>query len=188
MTSVLVVRGRNIKNATGHNMRKLDYKKVKRMVNVVLNENLVVEPPVRVEEITRNYGLHIRQTDFVAKGFHQVAGFLDLEQKTIYLNQTDADSRKAFTIAKILGYWLLHQNEILANPDKYTVIQYKPLGRQANKDLIEREANFFASQLLIPDSMVENFFDQLQDLKKITRIFGVSEDVISYRLKEQYGF
>lgn len=164
-------------------MENFNYDNVSKKVEEVLKENFVIAPPVKIEDIASNYELIIVEADF-GKDAKNVAGFIDPEEKKIYVNKNDSDTRQAFTIAHELGHWLLHRDQLVKEPDKYAILYRIPLGK-INGDPIEKEANFFAANLLVPRDLLKKYRDY--DINTIARIFGVSSEVIGYRLKDEYG-
>ena len=150
----------------------------------VLAENLVTEPPVKVTEIARNYGLLVQEVDLGSFG-SRVAGFIDPKQKIIYVNKEDKPQRQAFTVAHELAHWLMHESTLHSHPDKYAVLYRMPLGAPT-EDLVEREANAFAAKLLVPKGMLEKYKDNA-DISTIASIFGVSDELIGYRLKHEFN-
>ena len=129
------------------------------------------------------------------------------DQVYIMINKNiDNIGRKHFTIAHELGHYFLqhqlHQNSIFCN-NKDILEQ----GHQSNP--IEREANYFASCLLMPEEKVRNTFLKIlenRSRKKIkdflivrndasygiwcgirdelTKRYGVSETALRYRLQQ----
>lgn len=148
----------------------------------VLRDNLVEEPPVKITEIARNYGLLVETADLGEYGA-DVAGFIDPASKIIYVNKKDSATRQAFTIAHELGHWLMHQDELEKEPNKYAVLYRKPLGT-VNGDPVEKQANTFAANLLVPKKMLEKYAKD-SDINTLADIFGVSTEVIGYRLKHE---
>lgn len=63
----------------------------------------------------------------------------------------------------------------------------KPLGR-SNLDPIEKEANCFAANLLVPKFMLEKYIPDYVSgkisIKELSLIFEVSADVMGYRLHD----
>lgn len=150
----------------------------------VLAENFVNDPPVKITDLIRNYGLTVEVVDLQQYG-QRVAGFIDPEKRVIYVNKNDSAARQAFTIAHELGHWLMHQSQLSTEPDKYAILYRKPLG-VANPDPIEKQANAFAACLLVPRDMLERYRKD-SSINELAAIFGVSTDVIGYRLKHESG-
>lgn len=160
-------------------MGDIDWKKVKQTAEEVLDENFITEPPVPVIELVKNYGYEVQEADLPS----DVAGFVDPDKHIIYINTTDSDTRKAFTIAHELGHIKMHSKELEKNPD-IGILYRRPLGE---KDSNEKEsaANYFAACLLVPEKMLKETlkrYGKLADNPKILGdLFGVSQEVIGYR-------
>ncbi|MFN7161079.1 MAG: ImmA/IrrE family metallo-endopeptidase [Candidatus Gracilibacteria bacterium] len=149
----------------------------------IIEDNYVCTPPIDIVEIAKNYGLSLVEIEFI--GEHaSVAGFIDPSSKTMYISKSDPDHRKAFTIAHELGHWILHQPELGDEPHKYAILYRKPLGASTT-DPLEKEANAFAANLLVPRKFLDTYKDL--DVASIAKIFGVSPEVIGYRLQIEYG-
>ncbi len=164
---------------------KPDYNKVLAITKKVLEENYVLTPPIDIVEIASNYGLTVHESSF--DEVNNVAGFIDPETRKIVVNESDSPNRKSFTIAHELGHWLMHQSLLESDPDTYAILYRIPLGG-ASEDYIEREANFFAANLLVPSEMLHDFYHKRgYDMATIAEIFRVSQEVIGYRIKNEYG-
>lgn len=150
----------------------------------VLSENLVTEPPVKVTDIARNYDLLVEEVDLGSFGA-RVAGFIEPKQKVIYVNKKDKPYRQAFTVAHELAHWLMHQDLLHSQTDKYAVLYRSPLGAPS-EDLVEKEANAFAARLLVPKDMLKKYKNKA-DISTIANIFGVSDELIGYRLKHEFN-
>jgi len=161
----------------------MDMSKALREATKVLEENYVIEPPVDVRAIAGNYGIDIKETVFPEK-FSRVLGFItpnkDRETATMVINENDSEESKLFTIAHELGHWLLHKEEILKDPDK-TVLLRTSLGDESKDDL-EKEADAFAAELLVPMTFMEKIGKD-ESVEEIAKRFGVSKEVIGYRKK-----
>lgn len=145
----------------------------------VLKENYVLEPPVDVYEIARNSGIRIVEMPF-PDDYENVSGFINIEdgEPIMYVNETEPENRRKFTVAHELGHWLLHEQQIRDDPQKAVLFRVA-LGK-ANKDPLEKEANAFAAELLVP----MEFFERINDRKsqqELANIFKVSAEVIGYR-------
>lgn len=158
-----------------------DHTKAQEVAEKVLSDNFIEEPPVDIREIAKNYGLEIVEVALPPKA-NDVAGYIDPETKTVYVNLNDSPARRNFTIAHELGHWILHQDKLEEQPEKYAVLYRIPLGI-ANKDPVESEANTFAANLLVPKEMLENY--KTLSNEELAKKFGVSSTVIGYRLKDQ---
>ncbi len=159
--------------------RKKLFDKAEKKADQVLKDNYVIEAPVKVQDIARSYGLLVEEVDLGDFGAN-VSGFLEPTRKVIYLNKKDSTVKKAFTIAHELAHWLMHSDDL----DQVTVYYRTPLGAPT-QDEKEKEANAFAARLLVPKRMLAEY--KVEEVSTIAKIFGVSEDLVGYRLKHEFG-
>jgi len=119
------------------------------------------KPPVPIEKIPEKFGLEVVEFPF----HNNVSGLLKKEQGVIGVNQGHHPVRKRFTIAHELGHFLL--------------------GHEMGKDELvddsfnmpypqEREANIFASLILMPTDWV----------KKSVKENGMNDSLIETLAKE----
>lgn len=136
--------------------------------------------PVDVLMIAENCGLSIVEADLNDIDDQEIAGFINATKRIIYVNRDDSENRKVFTIAHELGHWILHKKELENDPRKYAILYRKPIGA-TNNDPIEKQANCFAGNLLVPKKMLLKYKEY--DNKTLSLLFGVSVDVIGFRRK-----
>lgn len=136
------------------------------------------EPPVPVEDIANRMGLEIVEFPFHEK----ISGLLKKEEGIIGVNKGQHPVRRRFTIAHELGHFLLgHDIEKGVDDDIIDDTFDKPYPQ-------EREANLFASALLMPSDWVKKHFKAQGsglskiDLDKLSRAFGVSKQAMTIRL------
>ncbi|MDY6311323.1 MAG: ImmA/IrrE family metallo-endopeptidase [Cyanobacteriota bacterium] len=161
-------------------MENSHYQKVKDMVKKVIDENFIKEPPVNIRKLVLNYGLDLQ---FAVFGDNKICGFLDINEKKIWVNYNDNSKRQNFTIAHELGHWLLHREDIEKDPKSYKVLFRYPLGQTT--DIRETEANKFAANLLVPTEMLKVCKKAKFSEEKMSVLFHVSPTVISYRLQQE---
>jgi len=153
-----------------------DYRLVMSTVNRVLGENYVTEPPVKPLKIAEAYGIAVLFAEF---GDHKdVSGFFSWKKRTIFVNIEEAPNRQNFTIAHELGHYFLHQELFKEYPDEYQVLLRSPIG--AAKDVLEKEANAFAANLLVPRNMLVQYAN-IASAHELAKLFNVSSDVIGFR-------
>jgi Zn-dependent peptidase ImmA (M78 family) len=117
----------------------------------------IVEPPVDVERIAVGEGLRI-----IRKQLGEMDGFVEADVLTV--NAEHARTRQRFTIAHELGHLALHAD-----------------GTDENS---EREADQFASALLIPREMLRHAVADTRDLDVLRRRFNVSREALWIALKD----
>lgn len=160
-------------------MNKPDYKKASLEAKRVLDENYILGPPVLAYELAENCGLKVFVEVFEDSS---IAGMLDIDNKTIFVNKHDSITRQSFTIAHELGHWLLHVKQGTMNHKDF--LYRKPLG-SPDEDWMEKEANWFAANLLVPSDMLKLYDTYSQD--ETANIFKVSPSVIGYRRMANNG-
>lgn len=161
-------------------VRVANFPLAKSTAATVLIENSVSGPPVPINSLIETYDLKVSEVDFDAK-YDNVCGYIDLEARTIVINRSNAPTRKAFTLAHELGHWLLHPVEIAQDPSQ-TVVFRIPLDRP-DPDPLEKEANSFAANLLVPEDFLRRPEYAGMAVSEIAKCFGVSPQVIEYRHK-----
>lgn len=160
---------------------KPNYKKCEQLAEQLLEKYHITEPIVNIFDIAKNEGLDLHFV-YMPEKLKNAAGFLDKENKCIYVNKSDSPHRQFFTIAHELGHYMLgHQ------PSEYRVLMrfILPGGEY---DAVEQEANCFAGNVLVPTKMLVATMKQYrldkEDADLLAKLFGVSKDTIKYRLQE----
>lgn len=123
-------------------------RKIRDLVETLLRQNGVSEPPVPVWEIARRSGARLAVESLEG----DLSGFLyrDADQRVIGVNTQHASVRQSFTVAHELGHLLLHDQEQLHLDRAFSTIRLRdPLSSQGVDDA-EKEANLFAAELLMP--------------------------------------
>lgn len=160
-------------------MANANYDQSVAKANELLFKYKITEPPVRIDEIIENEGLNVIEVDFGNES-NEISGLINPDEKKIYVNQRESDNRQAFTIAHELGHWLLHKSKL--TQDKEIGIMYRKSIVSLNNDPLEKEANCFAANLLVPFFLLEKY--KHLGSASLSRLFGVSEDVIRFRLQQ----
>ena len=142
----------------------------------------VDEIPVAVESIAEDFlGLRIEQRDL-----GDCSGMLIPSERLIVVNAAEGMSgetptrRHRFTIAHELGHWICH-----ARPDPHVAApsycRTLDVSHNADRDL-EREANVFGAELLMPEAAVREAWAALPDLAEVAAKFAVSALAAHWRL------
>ena len=163
-------------------MTSIDLKNAQAEAEKLIEEMNITSPIINVFEIAKRVGLDVEYFTPTGK-LEQVAGFFDPDSKTIYVNQGDSPQRQAFTIAHELGHYkLAHQ------PNQFEVLM-RFQNVEMRRNPIERQADEFAGNLLVPIKMLKkarkdySLDDKETDIEILARLFGVSKDVIKIRLQ-----
>lgn len=129
---------------------------------------------------------------FTALDDHKVSGvtLFDSGKFTIFINTIKSETRQHFTLGHELGHYFLHQDILRAekgivDPDRSvegSVMLYRLDDEMAEQ--VEREANVFATSLIMPADLITQGWRSLGDVEELARIFKVSVVSMSIRLAE----
>ncbi|MFA6017670.1 MAG: ImmA/IrrE family metallo-endopeptidase [Patescibacteria group bacterium] len=152
-------------------------KYIEEIAKQALKKSACKETPVSVEQVAKSFGLEV-----IAFPFHQkISGVLKKEEGIIAINKNHHPVRQRFTSAHELGHFLLgHGMEDISEDDDYNEIIDDSF---AKPKLKEREANLFASALLMPADWVKDAIKKEgMDIDRLAPIFGVSKQAMTIRL------
>ena len=153
-------------------------KNIEQSANKTLHEAKISSPPTDAERLAESYF----ELDFDCGKLNEteLAG-LKVAEKKIYINESRAEELSAnvglknFTIAHELGHWVLHRDLI----GKHT-------------PQMEREADKFATYLLMPENFVRSEFAKLplwlpaeMKLDSMAKKFCVSKKAMKIRLSQR---
>jgi Zn-dependent peptidase ImmA (M78 family) len=99
------------------------------------------------------------------KGFYKY----DKRNKYIFINNNLDESFQRFVCAHELGHSQLHPRV------NTTFLRANTL---LSTDKIEREANRFAIELLIPDEILYDFQDSILTINEVVATYGIPEEVV----------
>lgn len=142
--------------------------------------------PVPVEKLARRLGVQVRYAPFDG----DISGMAHIREgvRILGVNNLHHPHRQRFTLAHELGHLVLHPAELhrQVHLDKGS-LHRDSLSAQGT-DAFERSANAFASELLIPRRLLDQFVDPRMDLEddeavaKLARKFRVSVAAMHFRL------
>ena len=156
----------------------IDQKDIENKALRVLEDYKIEKPVVDVAKIAKALGIEIKEIN-MPKGYEEVAGFYDKQNKIIYVEKNDPPQRKLFSIAHELGHVFLgHQ---------HATVLYRITREDQKYPKEESEANSFAAHLLMPDHMIHYYMDRYaltkSDYQKLANIFGVPVSSMKYTLE-----
>jgi len=102
----------------------------------------------------------------------------DGDTAIIKFNPSDSAKRQRFTIAHELGHYMLGHGHAFRDPSSHFSMSYY--------DQREVDANQFAAEVLMPEVAVKVLLKQrkITDVAELARLFDVSVNAMSYRLKK----
>ena len=153
------------------------------LVNKILHATKISSPPIKSEMIAESY--FDLDFDCAELGNDELAG-LNVAEKKIYINESRAEELAAniglknFTVAHELGHWVLHRDLIGENSPQ-----------------MEREADKFATCLLMPENLVREEFAKINSKRLLSCLpaemklqmmadkFCVSRQAMAIRLSQR---
>ena len=134
------------------------------------------ELPVPAEAIAEDLlGLHVSEADLAG-----VSGLLYPARRRIVLNAADGPERKRFTLAHELGHWICQCVDAAEPQEVFCRAEDVTLDPEARA--VEREANIFAAELLMPEPAVAERFTPSRSVADLADEFGVSPLALAWRL------
>lgn len=129
--------------------------------------------PVPVEAIAEDYlGLTVMDAEL-----DSISGLLYPAEREVYLNAADTPARRRFTLAHEVGHWVCQCLEGTAAP---VYCRPEEVSLDPAVKALEREANVFAAELLMPESAVRAAW--AGSIAECAEHFGVSEEAMHWRL------
>lgn len=145
----------------------------------LLTKHGINSPVINVFQITENEGLKLNFVK-MPESLSNVAGFFDVDSKSIYINNNDPINRQIFTVAHELGHYILNHEK-----DKFGVL-YRMQKFNGENSVAEQEANLFAANILVPQNMLleamKKYNLDKKDDELLASLFGVSKEMMGYRI------
>lgn len=132
-------------------------------VNIVASAS----PPINVERIAESLGFRIVRLYAVPEEF---SGIVSPKHRLIGINGNHHRHRQRFTLAHEIGHVVLNHP-----PERACSL--------ARIALLNREADAFASELLIPTDMLRVFFRTVKHPAALSRLFDVSEEAMAHKIR-----
>ncbi len=117
------------------------------------------------------------------------------DKYAIVINSTKPATRQYFTVAHELGHYYLHKQWLLDNPSS-GIIDYgfldgvaallRPDSPPTDEAtiLMEKEANNFAAEILMPEDKVKEYWNLTHDIVRCADAFHVSKSAMAIRLEK----
>lgn len=123
--------------------------------------------PVNVDELAAGLGFQVVRLFSVADEF---SGLVSPKHNLIGVNGNHHRHRQRFTLAHELGH---------------IVLEHPPESRCSSMQISEcnREADLFASELLIPEFFLDELMQRTQSPSILARLFDVSEEAMIRKLR-----
>lgn len=116
-------------------------------------------------------GLNVAESESL-----KVSGMLLPAEREVWLNATESPERRRFTLAHEVGHWVC---QVLEGRGAPVMCRADEVGVGEGRAL-EREANVFAAELLMPAELVQEHFEG--SLAGAAATFGASDEAMHWRL------
>ena len=147
----------------------------------------VLGPPILVDDIAAQLGVQLSREPVSP----HISGLLfrDEQRCIIGLNARNSRQRQRFTIAHELGHFLLHEGELIL--DTSARMNWRDDTSSLATEAQEIQANAFAAELLMPESMVRRSWEKLSIqgrraaeplIRELAAEYDVSLQAMQYRL------
>lgn len=133
--------------------------------------------PVDPEKIAEQLDLEVMLTPLESK----VGGFIlkkNGEAVRIYVNANDPLERRKFTLAHEIGHYWLHRDD----DGEFGYVEYRDELSTRGTDPVERWANSFAAELIMPARYIRMAWARGDSLDSIQKQLGVSDAAFGHRL------
>lgn len=168
---------------------EINLEEIEKKASELLDLYELNQVPVNLYELCNRLNISISNTKFKEFENDYIVGAIKKDDNgnvKIYINKEDSLNRNRFTIAHELGHYSL--GHIGNNGQRMTLARRD--GYNTNND-IEKQANQFAAALLMNEKKVRKEYEELKKLKVsistviniLSRLFGVSEQAMKFRLK-----
>jgi Zn-dependent peptidase ImmA (M78 family) len=135
--------------------------------------------PLDVIGLAKALGLAVKESNELPD---KISGFIKKnndEVVVICVNERHHINRKRLTVAHELGHYFLHKDKLEGGIIDGIDILY----RDGALDDIEKEANDFGANLLMPEDIFKEKLQQSETIQDMARFFYVSESAIITRAK-----
>ena len=133
------------------------------------------ELPVPVEAIAEDLlGLAVEVRNDLP-----VSGMLLPSERRIVVRSDESEPRRRFTIAHELGHWIC---QCLEGDMQPVYCRAAEIGVDAAAKALEREANVFAANLLMPEPVVRAAWAEAGTVEATASLFDVSPEAMEWRL------
>ncbi|BEV05025.1 ImmA/IrrE family metallo-endopeptidase [Chryseobacterium gambrini] len=150
------------------------------------NAFLFQELPINLDKLIQKEGISVINYPFE----DDISGVLVIENDnaTIGINKKSSNVRKRFTLAHELGHFKLHTQKSKMFMDN-VFFRKKSEGYTSKEEKIEKEANYFAANILMPEHLVRGEIAELKcdlhddvTIASLANKFEVSSSAMTFRL------
>lgn len=152
-------------------------KTINKLIEELLENGQIIEPPVDVEKIAKLLNIIVVKRAYKDKGSLSAMLVRDKNKVIIGINEEHTIQKQRFSIAHELGHFFLHKGEELIIDKNYS-INFRHYKTDHKAYLKEKDANNFASRLLIPEKFLINDLKEYEIDELTPKMFeGIAKDL-----------
>ena len=152
-------------------------KTINKLIDELLEECQITERPVDVEKIAKFLKIIVVKRAYKDKGPLSAMLVRSQNKVIIGVNEKHNIQKQRFSIAHEIGHFFLHKGEELI-VDKDFVINFRHYKTNNSEYLKEKDANYFASCLLVPDKfLIDDLKSYEIDVLKQKTFVEVAKDL-----------
>jgi Zn-dependent peptidase ImmA (M78 family) len=157
-------------------------KTINKLIEELLENGQIIEPPVDVEKIAKLLNIIVVKRAYKDKGSLSAMLVRNKNKVIIGINEEHNIQKQRFSIAHEIGHFFLHKGEELIIDKNYS-INFRHYKTNHKAYLQEKDANNFASRLLIPEEFL------IRDLKafEIDELTPKMFEEIAKNLQKKYN-
>jgi len=129
--------------------------------NIIIKHQSSV--PVKLGEIAKDFGLQVKLATLPANISGQIKE--DINVVTIKINRHDVKARQRYTLAHEIAHFLLHKHLLREG------ISDDVLYRSTQSNEIEAEANRLASDIIMPEKVIDELYKKHYKGKKDAQLY-----------------
>lgn len=148
--------------------------------------------PRNIVAICNELGITVQET---GQFNDKICGMIFKEDDNYFIlvNKYHSIGRKSFTIAHELGHYFLHKDLLDENSQLVSFIKSNDkdcpaLARGLDYNCIEKEANVFAANILMPEKQFKEQCECANSIEEVANYFGVSVQAATIRANELGGW
>lgn len=132
--------------------------------------------PVKITKISKAFNINVYEVLMS----ENISGAIikEYDKYIIYVNAADGRNRRRFTIAHEISHFILHKEQIDDN------LTDNAMYRSRLSNVLERQANRLASEILMPAELVFNLLNKNKSISEMACLFEVSEEAMRIRLEQ----
>lgn len=168
-------------------------------IQSIVRSFTLASAPIDLAKITKELNLKVVYSDEIPNTVSGVLDCRNAESPLILINKNKSENHQRFSLAHEIGHYLLHSFDGQLHMDGNMGVFFRSSQdgiTSSNKSYnlkIEREANVFAAELLMPKDLLESEVNSRYQsidmtlVEELSKTFAVSQVAMAIRMREVFG-